>query len=69
MSFLGVPVGTLIAGAGIFSLALGLGAQGFVSDIVTGAFILMEEQINVGDAVKIGTIEAPSQQSAFGRPR
>lgn len=57
LSFMGVPVGTLVAGAGIFSLALGLGAQGFVSDIVTGAFILMEEQINVGDAVKIGTIE------------
>ncbi|MTV83237.1 mechanosensitive ion channel family protein [Secundilactobacillus folii] len=57
LSFLGVPVGTLIAGAGIFSLALGLGAQGFVSDIVTGAFILMEEQINVGDAVKIGDVE------------
>ncbi len=57
LSFLGVPVGTLIAGAGIFSLALGLGAQGFVSDIVTGAFILMEEQINVGDSVKIGTVE------------
>lgn len=57
LSFLGVPVGTLVAGAGIFSLALGLGAQGFVSDIVTGAFILMEEQINVGDAVKISEIE------------
>ncbi len=54
---MGVPVGTLIAGAGIFSLALGLGAQGFVSDIVTGAFILMEDQINVGDSVKIGTVE------------
>ncbi|GAW99125.1 mechanosensitive ion channel family protein [Secundilactobacillus mixtipabuli] len=57
LSFMGVPVGTLIAGAGIFSLALGLGAQGFVSDIVTGAFILMEDQINVGDAVKIGEVE------------
>ncbi|GAX02191.1 mechanosensitive ion channel family protein [Secundilactobacillus silagei] len=57
LSFMGVPVGTLVAGAGIFSLALGLGAQGFVSDIVTGAFILMEEQINVGDAVKIGEVE------------
>lgn len=57
LSSMGVPVGTLIAGAGIFSLALGLGAQGFVSDIVTGAFILMEEQINVGDAVKIGEVE------------
>lgn len=57
LSFMGVPVGTLVAGAGIFSLALGLGAQGFVSDIVTGAFILMEEQINVGDSVKIGEVE------------
>lgn len=57
LSFMGVPVGTLIAGAGIFSLALGLGAQGFVSDIVTGAFILMEDQINVGDSVKIGDVE------------
>lgn len=57
LSFMGVPVGTLIAGAGIFSLALGLGAQGFVSDIVTGAFLLMEDQINVGDAVTIGKVE------------
>ncbi|GAX05239.1 small-conductance mechanosensitive channel [Secundilactobacillus pentosiphilus] len=57
LSFMGVPVGTLIAGAGIFSLALGLGAQGFVSDIVTGAFLLMEDQINVGDAVMIDKVE------------
>lgn len=57
LSTLGVPVGTLVAGAGIFSLALGLGAQGFVSDLVTGISILLEQQLDVGDAVKIGTIE------------
>lgn len=57
LSVLGVPVGTLIASAGIFSVALGLGAQGFVSDIVTGFFILLEDQIDVGDSVKIETIE------------
>nr|WP_225351258.1 mechanosensitive ion channel domain-containing protein [Levilactobacillus spicheri] len=57
LSTLGVPVGTLVAGAGIFSLALGLGAQGFVSDLVTGISILVEQQFDVGDAVKIGTIE------------
>lgn len=57
LSSLGVPVGTLIAGAGIFSLALGLGAQGFVSDIVNGAFMLMERQIEVGDTVRIDQIE------------
>ena len=56
LSTLGVPVGTLVAGAGIFSLALGLGAQGFVSDLVTGISILMEQQFDVGDTVKIGLI-------------
>lgn len=57
LSALGLPVGTLIAGAGIFSLAIGLGAQGFVSDMVNGLFILMEQQISVGDMIKIGTIQ------------
>ncbi|WP_416353094.1 mechanosensitive ion channel family protein [Agrilactobacillus fermenti] len=56
LSTLGVPVGTLIAGAGILSLAIGLGAQGFVNDLVTGLFILVEQQFDVGDVVKIGTI-------------
>jgi small conductance mechanosensitive channel len=50
-------VGTLIAGAGIFSLALGLGAQSLVSDIVTGFFILLEQQLDVGDTVQIGQIK------------
>lgn len=52
-----MPVGTLIAGAGIFSIALGLGAQGFVNDVVTGFFILLEQQLDVGDIVEIGTIK------------
>lgn len=56
LSIIGVPVGTLIAGAGIFSVALGLGAQGFVKDIVTGFFILLEQQFDVGDSVKIDSI-------------
>ncbi|MBO0993700.1 mechanosensitive ion channel family protein [Bacillus sp. SD088] len=41
----------LIAGAGVVGLAIGFGAQGFVSDIVTGFFILLEKQIDVGDYV------------------
>lgn len=57
LSALGIPVGTLIAGAGIFSLAIGLGAQGFVSDMVNGFFILIEQQISVGDMIKINNIE------------
>lgn len=56
LSIIGVPVGTLIAGAGIFSIALGLGAQGFVSDVVNGFFILLEKQLDVGDLVEINHI-------------
>lgn len=57
LSLLGVPVGTLIASAGIFSVALGLGAQSLVRDILSGFFILLEQQLDVGDHVKIGTVE------------
>lgn len=53
LSILGIPVGTLLASAGIFSLALGMGAQGFVSDLVNGFFILSEDQFDVGDIVQI----------------
>ncbi|NVY97128.1 mechanosensitive ion channel family protein [Lactobacillus sp. DCY120] len=56
LSICGAPVGTLITGAGIFSLALGLGAQGFVSDMVNGFFILGEQQFDVGDFVKVDKI-------------
>ncbi|GEP22597.1 MAG: mechanosensitive ion channel family protein [Lentilactobacillus diolivorans] len=57
LSTIGVPVGTLIASAGVFSLAIGLGAQGFVTDIVSGFFILLEKQIEVGEYVQINTIK------------
>lgn len=55
LSVLGVSVGGLLASAGIVSLALGLGAKDFVSDLIGGFFILSENQFNVGDLVMIGT--------------
>lgn len=53
LAILGIPVATLIAGAGVASLAIGFGAQGFVEDMVNGFFILFEHQFDVGDAVTI----------------
>ncbi|WP_099157925.1 mechanosensitive ion channel family protein [Virgibacillus ndiopensis] len=49
-----IPIGPLLAGAGIIGLAIGFGAQGLVSDIVTGFFILLERQIEVDDYVTAG---------------
>ncbi|SHG60217.1 mechanosensitive ion channel family protein [Ornithinibacillus halophilus] len=50
---LGLDIATLLAGAGIVGLAVGFGAQGLVSDIVTGFFILLENQIDVEDYVTV----------------
>ena len=41
----------ILAGAGIVGLAVGFGAQGLVSDVVTGFFLLLEKQLDVGDFV------------------
>lgn len=48
LSAIGVPIGSLLAGAGIAGVAIGLGAQGFMSDVITGFFIIMEQQMDVG---------------------
>lgn len=53
LSTIGVPVGSLLAGAGIVGVALGLGAQGFMNDLITGFFIITEQQINVGDYIRL----------------
>lgn len=46
---IGIEVGPLIAGAGIVGLAIGFGAQNLVRDIISGFFIILENQIRVGD--------------------
>ena len=56
LSILGVPVSSLLAGAGLAGVALGLGAQGFLSDVVNGFFILLENQFEVGDSVEVEAI-------------
>lgn len=51
LSILGVPISSLLAG-----VAIGLGAQGFLSDVVNGFFILLENQFDVGDIINVGTV-------------
>lgn len=50
---LGFDVGPLIAGAGIVGIAVGFGAQSLVRDVISGAFLLVENQIRVNDVVQI----------------
>src|SRR5690625_1457704 len=50
-STIGVEIGPLIMGAGVVGLAVAFGAQGLVSDVVTGFFILIEQQLEIDDYV------------------
>lgn len=54
LGVLGVDTRPILAGAGILGLAVGLGAQSLVTDVVSGFFILFETQYLVGDYVQIG---------------
>jgi len=67
LSALGVNIGPLIAGAGVFGLAIGFGAQTLVKDIISGVFFLMDDAFRVGDYLECsgtkGTVEHISLRS------
>jgi small-conductance mechanosensitive channel len=58
---IGVNLGPLLASAGVLGLAIGFGAQSLVKDVITGFFIIFEDQFGVGDVIQIeqvkGTVE------------
>ncbi len=56
LSELTIDIGPLLAGAGVIGLAIGFGAQGLVKDLIGGMFILLEDQYNKGDVVKVAGI-------------
>ena len=61
MGEFGFNLGPLIASAGVIGVALGLGAQTIVRDVLSGIFMLVEDQYGVGDKVEVldvkGTVE------------
>lgn len=56
---LNVPLGPLLASAGVAGVALGFGAQSLVRDTLSGFFILLENQFGVGDVVELQTTVGP----------
>jgi len=50
----GVNLGPLVAGAGILGVALGFGAQHLVRDLISGIFMLLEDQYGIGDVIDVG---------------
>ncbi len=57
LSIVGIPMGPLLASAGVGGVAIGFGAQSLVKDYLSGIFMLAEDQFGVGDIISVGTIK------------
>ena len=53
LHILGVDIGTIVASVGVLALIVGFGAESLIADVVTGLFMLIENQYNVGDIIEI----------------
>jgi small conductance mechanosensitive channel len=65
LTIIGVNVSTVFASVGIIALILGFGAESLVADMVTGVFIIFENQYNVGDIIEVGGFRGTVQEIGF----
>jgi small-conductance mechanosensitive channel len=67
LSGLGIQIGPLIAGAGIFGVAIGFGSQTLVKDVLSGVFFMLDDAFRVGEYIQSGsykgTVESFSLRS------
>lgn len=57
LSRMGVNIASILAAAGVLGIAVGFGAQTLVKDVITGFFIIFENQFSVGEYVRVNTME------------
>ncbi len=62
LSAAGVAIGPLLAGAGVVGIAIGLGAQALVTDILAGIFFLIDDAFSVGDYIEVGELRGTVEQ-------
>ncbi|MGO4388672.1 mechanosensitive ion channel family protein [Microvirga sp. 2YAF29] len=65
LSSLGVDIGPLIAGAGIFGVAIGFGSQTLVRDIISGVFYLLDDAFRVGEYIQSGSYKGTVEKLGF----
>jgi len=62
LNLFGFRLEPLLAGAGVIGLAVGFGAQSLVKDVITGFFIIFEDQFAVGDIVQVGSFKGTVEE-------
>jgi small-conductance mechanosensitive channel len=65
LSSLGVEIGPLIAGAGIFGVAIGFGSQTLVKDVISGIFYLLDDAFRVGEYIQSGSYKGAVEKLGF----
>lgn len=65
LNAVGVPTQNFLAAAGILGLAVGFGAQSLVKDVITGFFVLYEDQFSVGDYIETGGASGIVEEMGF----
>lgn len=53
LSIIGVDVSTILASVGLLALIIGFGAESLITDVITGIFMLFENQYNIGDIIEV----------------
>lgn len=61
----GIEIGPILAGAGIVGVALGFGAQSMVADLIAGFFLILENQVRIGDAARVNGTWGLVEQISF----
>jgi small conductance mechanosensitive channel len=67
LQVVGINIAPLLTGAGVVGLAVGFGAQTLVHDVINGFFILMENQYDVGDVVRISNVSGTVERMTLRR--
>ena len=64
---LGINIAPILAGLGLVGLAVGMAARDIISDFISGIFIILENQYQIGDKVKIAGIEGKVKEISLRR--
>jgi small-conductance mechanosensitive channel len=67
LPYLGLNLGPLLASAGIAGLAIGFGAQTLVHDFINGFFVLLEDQYNIGDTIRVAGVKGAVEDMTLRR--
>lgn len=69
LSMLGIDTSSILVGAGVVGLAVGFGAQNLVRDVISGFFILFEDQFAVGDYIAAGGVDGIVEEMSLRTTR